>query len=273
MPPALIEKARSLLAAGQQQEAKGLLLEAASGPDGSADVRRAYVGIFLLTPAQKQWIEGTLSKLAASDATARAKAAKELCRAAAREYSIQNQELIGDPRALDYIVPALESKDEKVAECSVIAVAQGAVFYYRDWRAWQPVLKLLRAKKPNTRRWAVQAAAYLGREEALGHILPLAADAAQYVRDEVSRMLVWLIRQNLLTPGARGGILNEMLPRLDSKNPADRQSVATVLRFLNDAAALEAIRKALKRETDRETRKRMEHTIRCLEAGDPALPM
>jgi hypothetical protein len=71
---------------------------------------------------------GTLMKLVSKDAAVRATAAKEVGRAVRSEVSYEQQDKIGDPRCLDYLVPAIESQDAKVTENSTSAVARAALF-------------------------------------------------------------------------------------------------------------------------------------------------
>jgi HEAT repeat protein len=178
----LIDDARNMINRGQADEARSALLEAASDPHPKPGARRAFEELFPLTPYQREWMAGTLMKLVSTDAAARARAAKELGRAARSEMSYEQQDRIGDPRCLDYLVPAMASQDPKVTENSTSAVARAALFYYRDWRAWKPALGLLKSKRQSIRRLAVDVAAYLGRERAVDAILPLFADEAERVR-------------------------------------------------------------------------------------------
>jgi HEAT repeat protein len=179
----VIEQARSKLRDGEPDRARRILLEAASGPDLESHARRVFEELFPLTPQQREWMAKTLMNLVSKDAAARAQAANKVGRAVRAEMSYAQQDKIGDPRCLDYLVPALESEDTKVVENVTPAVARAALFYYRDWRAWEPGLRLLRSKKPVTRRWAVALVAYLGREQAIDSILPLFSDPSELVRN------------------------------------------------------------------------------------------
>src|SRR5215472_2771123 len=109
-----IQKARKKLEEGEPDIARQMLLEAASGPNAEPHARRAFEELFPLRPEQREWMAATLMKLVAKDATVRAKAAKEVGRAVRKEMSYEQEQKIGDPRCLDYLIPAMESGDTKV---------------------------------------------------------------------------------------------------------------------------------------------------------------
>jgi HEAT repeat protein len=268
-----VEKARSKFRAGDPDTARNLLLEAASGPDPQPDARQTFEELFPLTPDQKQWITGTLKKLAAKEAPARAAAAKDVGRAARSEMSRKQQDKIGDPRCLDYLIPALGSQDAKVSEHAASAIARAAQFYFRDWRAWDPAVQLLKAKKQSIRYWTVEMVAYLGREKAIHALLPLFGDPSELIRTQVGAMLIWMIRSNYLSSRARKWLASELPGSLQSDEPVTRSRMVGIVRLLNDKSAIEPLRTALKTEPDESVREKMRHAIRCLEAGDPNLPM
>lgn len=272
-PTSIAERAKALIAEGKQEEARELLLNAASGPEADAEARGAYEQLFPLTPRQKEWVSSTLSRLTSNDAAERAKAARDLCRKATDEATLEQRELIGDPRMMDYILAGFRSADPKVIECATVAISQAALFHYRDWRAWEPVLEQLKSKKPVTRRWAVEASGYLGRGRSLQKILPLLEDSDENVRDQVGRSLTWMLRSDVLTPADKQNLLEAFLPRLSSKKASDRSYAASVLGMINNPDALEPLKKALKSETGKEPKKWIDYAIRCLEAGNPELPM
>jgi HEAT repeat protein len=216
---------------------------------------------------------GTLMKLVSKDAAVRATAAKEVGRAVRSEVSYEQQDKIGDPRCLDYLVPAMESQDAKVTENSASAVARAALFYYRDWRAWKPALGLLKSKRQSIRRWAVDVAAYLGRERAVDAILPLFADEAELVRNEVGAMLIWMARAGHLSAASRKQLAGELARSLPDRELETRCRMIGIVRELNVKSGIEPLRAVLKNEQDQSVREYIDHAIRCLEARNPSLPM
>jgi len=272
----LLERAGTLLAKGGADDAdraRSLVLEAASGPEADPRARRLYEEWFPLTPAQQNWIDGTLAKLGAGQPAVRAKAARELSRAAHKEVTKNQREQIADPRCLDYIIPALRSPDAKVAEAAVAAVGRAAEFYHRDWRAWEPVSAFLKTSNKSTRWKAVQAAAYLGREDAVDAILPLLDDPVEQVRNEAGRMLIVMARSKDLSLAMRKRLSARFADDLASDHELKRLIAVNMLREFNVPASIEPLRTAVEREPDAELRDRIAWSIRCLEAGDPELPM
>ncbi len=269
----LLGTAKKLIAQGEPDEARRVLLDAASGPTPDAQARHAFEELFPLSSTQRKWMSATLMNLVAKDAAARAKAAKEVLRTSAKEVSNEQQELIGDPRCLDYLIPAMQSEDAKVAEAATAAVAQAACFYFRDPRACEPASRLLTAKKPAVRYRAAEAVAYLGRESAVDTFLPLFADPAENVRDQAAAGLIWMARSGHLSPATRRRLASDLGRRMTDFEAGTRQSVIGVIREMNDKAGIEPLRAALKNEKDESLRDYIHHAIRCLEAGDPSLPM
>jgi HEAT repeat protein len=269
----VIEVARKQFRNGEPDEARRALLEAASGPNPNPHARRVYEELFPLTPKQREWMSAILMNLASKKPDARSKAASEVGRAARAEMSYEQQDKIGDPRCLDYLIPALESEDTKVVENVTPAVARAALFYCRDWRAWEPGPHLLKSKKPVIRRWAVAMLAYLGREEAIDSILPLFSDPGEVVRNEVGAMLLWMARSNYLSAESRKRLATELPRSLPGRDTETRSRMVGMVRLLNDKAGIEPLRAALKAEADESVRQYIGQAIRCLEAGDPNLPM
>lgn len=269
----VIEDARKQFRNGERDTARRALVEAASGPNPEPHARRVFEELFPLTSQQREWMAGTLMNLVSKQPAARAKAANEVGRAVRAEMSYEQQDKIGDPRCLDYLVPALESEDSKVIESVTPAVARASLFYYRDWRAWEPGLGLLKSKKQLTRRWAVALVAYLGREQAVDSILPLLSDASELVRTEVGGMLIWMARSGYLSATLRERLAGDLVRSLPSREPGTRTRMIGVVRELNHKSGIEPLRAALNTELDESVREYIRHAIHCLEAGDPSLPM
>jgi HEAT repeat protein len=265
MAEAVIDKARALLATGKKPEAYRDLCEAASEPGLQLEARAALKEMFPVPKEAQDWIRDTLPALFAENADARRKAAKVLMKVALGEYHYKQRDRIGHPQAMDYIKKALASNDPKVAEAAIIATTRVTQFYYRDSDAYQAVLKLLRSPKVNTRRWAVEAATYLGRDRAAEAILPLLSDKFAEVQTEVGRMIMSLAQSKRLSQPAKSKAIDLMLGRFASYASGVRNVILNAMREINDPAVIEALRSAAETEPEEPLRKKIADIIRNLE--------
>jgi hypothetical protein len=262
-----IDKARELFAAGKSHEAHRALCEAATKPSLQHQARAALKETFPVAKEAQDWIRDTLPALLAEDSRARRTAAKVLKKVALDEYGYKQRDRIGHPEAMDYIKKALASADPNVAEAAIIATTRVSQFYYHDPDAYQAVLKLLRSPKANTRRWAVEAATYLGGDRAAEAILPRLSDKSAEVQTEVARMIMSLAQSKRLPQPAKSEALDLMLGRFASYGSGVRNVILNAVREMNDSGVIEALRRLAQTEPEEPLRKKIADIIRNLETG------
>lgn len=203
--------------------------------------------------------------LADPDPAVRRKAARAISALALNETSPEAEAVLGTSEMTWALTTALADPDPVVAEEAVIALAQISLRYLKDDGAYPAVIRLLAAKRIQTRAWAVRAAGYLRGGRALDDLLPLLRDRAARVRHEVLTVLRDADRAKRLPAKRRAAVVAAVRPLLKDKDGKVRGSAATVLGQCGGAAVLEELKQALMNERDRLTRESMERAIQRVE--------
>jgi HEAT repeat protein len=143
-----------------------------------------------------------------------------------------------------------------------VAINHTTSRYFADPRAYPAVLPLLKSKRPLTRISALRAAALLGGEKSISHVLPLLKDrvgnvrfAAVFALEDVTHLHIkpWAPDQVLPLGGAASGrglrqIIEALVPCLRDRNVEVRDRAAGVLGSCGDASVLEELEQALRKE-------------------------
>lgn len=158
----------------------------------------------------------------------------------------------------------MDDPDPKVAEQAVAAVAEATRRYFKDDRAYPGVLRLLKSKRRFTRYWAIEAARWLRGQRCLEDVLPLIGDKAKQVRKNVLRAIIFT-GDKKLNPRLRQRLLEAVLPILKDKDWDLRGSAATALREIGDRSHLDELKKALKKERDRNAKECLDMAIKKIE--------
>ena len=148
-------------------------------------------------------LTAALGDLSAAAASSRLAASRVLERAARSESNANRQQALGHRTATAALVKALGDGDLKVVQNAVIALAEISQRYFKDDRAYRPLVRELDSADALTRLWAVRATVTLRGAASLPDVLPLARDRSAKVRAEVVRVVIELARRPDLAADAR----------------------------------------------------------------------
>ena len=148
-------------------------------------------------------LTAALGDLSAAAASKRLAASRVLERAARRVSNADRRKALGRRAATAALVTALDDGDAKVVRNAVIALAEIGRRYFKDDRAYPPLVRQFGSADALTRLWAVQAAVTLRGAASLPDVLPLARDRSAKVRAEVVRVSIELARFTEVPDGAR----------------------------------------------------------------------
>jgi HEAT repeat protein len=206
--------------------------------------------------------EQALRNLNDPDPDVRYQAAKWIARQARRETSNLIEFWLANKRATGALTKALGDTDERVVEEAAVAINHTTSRYFADARAFPALLRLLKSKRPLTRISAVSAAAPLGGEKSIQHVLPLLEDPVGSVRfaavvalHSLTELATKPWAPNHVLPlggpaSAQGltRIVAAIVPCLQDKNVEVRARAAVALGSFGDESVLEMLEKASRRE-------------------------
>jgi hypothetical protein len=215
----LISKAKELVAKGEADKARDLLLEEGFTARLDPEIQAVYPHVILPSKQLQDLLDGPLKLLKDKSPTARYRGADMICKEALKEYSVHRKISLGDPRTTGPLIEALDDTDPKVVEKA--AAALGAILrrYFPDIRAFKRLTKLLKSPKKKERLYAVLGIGALGHEERWPLLLKMFDDRAGEVVRGVCRSLLDFLPDSGLDPVVTTKLiaqLKELIPVADN---------------------------------------------------------
>jgi HEAT repeat protein len=203
-----VARARQLVAAKKTAEARKLLLEEGFAQRVDPAVQKAYLELIPATDAKPE-LKEPMRRLSSTDAEVRYKAIQAVSRDMFQESSIERQEWASDPRTTAALIAVLDDEDPRIVEEAAGALSVVLGKYFADLRAFDPLVRLLKSGRKQTRVYAVVGLGRLAHPLRWNVLLPMFGDKATDVRRAAVRQIA--IR------GADGKVPKDVLPQLKAE--------------------------------------------------------
>jgi HEAT repeat protein len=190
-----------------------------------------------------------LRDLRHADASVRLAASQIVQKEAFRVSSNRVLAWLGNRRATTPLIAALDDPDAKVAGYAVMALAEITRRYFKDDRAYPGVVRLLQSKSARSRSWAAAAAVCLRGQKSIDDVLPLCRDRVKNVRHTVLVSLCHLaMKRSSVGPASRRKLQEVAIGALADTDFEVRMVASNILRDIGNAAALEDLQRAVRKE-------------------------
>jgi HEAT repeat protein len=201
-----------------------------------------------------------------ADAAVRLAASKIVQKEAFKVSSKRTLEWLGKRQATTPLIALLDDSDPKIAKYAVMAIAEITRRYFKDDRAYPKVVPLLHSEDAVTRMWATGAALQLRGQKSLDDILPLCRDRVKNVRHSVFCSLCSLaMRRSQFSPANRRRVQEVAIEALGDADFEVRMVASNILRDVGNAAALQDLRRALRKEKHDFAKDSMKSAIEFIE--------
>jgi HEAT repeat protein len=212
-----------------------------------------------------------LRDLDSADAAVRLKASKQLETELRKAATKQRREHFGNVEVTTLLIAALEDPEPRVVHGCVVALAQVTRHYFKDDRAYAPLLGLLSNEQPLTTGWVIDALIHLRGEASLDDVLPLCAAPSPQVRAMAfHHPYAWLVegqaaRLASIRPKVRERLQAAAAHGLKDGDRTVRGSAAALLGEVGDSAVLPSLQRAMKQESYWLTEQTMQKAIKKLQ--------
>jgi len=225
----IISKAKEFLVKNQPEKARKLLLKEGFIRRLDPSIQEAYEQLVPPGGALREQLEGSLAFLKDSDPNVRYKAASRLCKEALKEWSFHREAWLADPRTTSPLIQTLSDEDPKVAEKAAAALAAIMRSYFPDLRAFEPLVRLLRSRRKNTRLYAVLGIGSVNYKQRWDILLEMLNDTTTEVRRGACRSLIDSLDDCKIATTTKSKLIARLQTLLSDKDDTIRAMADTVL--------------------------------------------